>query len=276
MSSSHEQGGTGGDANKDHVEKIKRDSQEDASAYYAQGDHAEHDPRQDYGKPLPPVDTINEEFNMLKALSFLAVGGVVIGIGFMWFMVSGLDKRMSHVEGTMGKMDEKLAPVSAQVKVVTDGLTAVQGDVGNLKGVVGENERKAKVLELKRALMTIQEVTANSTSDAKTSTLASINALINEYSGEGGGAPTAAPAPSAPAPAVDEAAKPIPGPETAVPVEQPPVAVAPAPVVGDVPPAVPPAEVKAEATVDKAKPAGAGKKGKKAAKDDDDDDDDDK
>lgn len=289
------------DSKDSKLDKIRKEGTEDASSYYAQGDKGDsHDLKNEYAKPLQPVDSATEEFNLVRTLSYLAFGGAALALVFILFFLRDLDKRVDHV----GKEVVDLAPFK---KEATEGLSKLNADVDKLRNRVEQYEKATMIMELRRAMATVQAV-SESSAEMKTKTtqvVASIQSLLDEL--EGGvkapaptagtpaapateakpvevaapatGAPatpaseakpaesaapaTVAPAPATPAPAPD--AKPAEGAAPATPAASSATPPAPAAVAPATPPAAP--APKADA-----KPAGAKKK---AAKGDDDDDDDD-
>lgn len=289
------------DSKDSKLDKIKKEGTEDASSYYAQGDKGDsHDLKNEYAKPIPPVDSATEEFNLVRTLSYLAFGGAALALVFILFFLRDLDKRVDHV----GKEVVDLAPFK---KEAAEGMAKLNADVDKLRSRVEQYEKATMIMELRRAMATVQAV-SESSAEMKTKTtqvVTSIQSLLDEL--EGGakapateakpveGAAPAAGAPASPAPATTPEAKPAEGaaPAAGAPATPAPVAAtpapeakpaegaAPAPVPATSPasatppapaavaPATPPA---APAPKADAKPAGAKKK---AAKGDDDDEDDD-
>lgn len=161
---------------EDRVEEIKREANEDASSYYAQGESKEDDLKAEYSKPLSAIDPVQEQFNMMKALTVLAVGGVIVGVGFIWFMVKNLDHELrgvqANVEQEQGKvsaMETQMLGVGAAIKTldekfepfkqeVTANISGIKEKIGGLQGQMDAAERKAKILRLKRAILTLREM----------------------------------------------------------------------------------------------------------------------
>lgn len=280
------------DSKDSKLEKIKKEGTEDASSYYAQGDKGDaHDLKGEYAKPLPPVDSATEEFNLVRTLSYLAFGGAGLALIFILFFLRDLDKRVDHV----GKEVVDLAPFK---KEVGDNLSKLNTDIDKLRGRVEQYEKATMIMELKRAMATVLAVTESSAElKAKSAqVVASIQTLLDEL--EGG---EKSPAPTAGAPATEakpaEATAPATGaPATPAPEAKPAEGAAPAmapeakPAEGTAPaggapaaPAVAPAAtsatppaVSAPATPPAAPVVKADAKPakKKAAKDDDDEEDD--
>ena len=267
----------------DKLEKIKREAAEDASSYYAQADKGEeHDLKSEYGKPLAPIDPEKEEFNLVRTLSYLAFGGAALALVFILFFIN---KKVDNV----GKEVGDLAPFK---KEIGDHIVKITGDLDKLKSRVEQHERTAMITELKRALLTIEGVSTDSTPEIKDKSaqvVAGIQSMLDEL-GAGTKVPTvpatvapvmdAKPEGTTPAPAAD--AKPLEGatPGTGAPApdvkpaEGATPATAPA---TDAKPGTPTTLIPAtapEAKTGATPPASAGAAKKKAASDDDDDDDD--
>lgn len=282
------------DSKDSKLEKIRKEGTEDASSYYAQGDKGDaHDLKGEYAKPLQPVDSATEEFNLVRTLSYLAFGGAGLALVFILFFIRDLDKRVDHV----GKEVVDLAPFK---KEVGDNLGKLNTDVDKLRGRVEQYEKATMIMELKRAMATVLAV-SESSSELKAKSaqvVASIQTLLDEL--ESG---AKAPAPTAGTPAIEakpaEVTSPATGaPATPAPEAKPADGSAPAPATGapaapDAKPAegtapaggvpatpattpTPPAAVTAPATPPAAPVAKADAKPakKKAAKDDDDEEDD--
>lgn len=263
-------------------DKIKKESTEDASSYYAQGDkHEEHDYKSEYSKPLPPIDSEKEEFNLVRTLSYLAFGGAALALVFILFFINKKVDSMSK---------EVLAPFK---KEVGEHLLKLTESADKLQNRVEVYEKNMMIMELKRALATVEGLsTIESSPEVKNKSAivaSSIQSLLDELGAKPSVAPEAIPTESKPAegtapapPATPEAkpgepaatgapastdAKPA-APEASKPAEATaPAATAPAvtaPVAAPATPVVPPAAPKADIK------AATGKKG---ASDDDDDDD---
>lgn len=172
----------------DRLDDIKKEAKEDASGYYAQGDSKEKiDEAAEFGKPVEPVPAEREEMNMLKAVAFLGFGMAALAIIFILFFVRDLDTRVMGMDGTVSSLEEKMAPLQ---KRVDDGLNKVNEDISGLKSKVGNYERMMAVMELKRALVTVQEMSMGNSPDVKAKSgdvVAGIEALLVEL---GAGSPT--------------------------------------------------------------------------------------
>ena len=192
---------------KDRLEQIKKEAQEDASSYYAQG-KAEDDAltEEDFNKPVPPVNEEKEEMNMMKALAYLGFGMGALAIIVILFFLRDLDHKVGDVDAAVGTLEEKFGPLKQEVD---DKLAKVNADVSQLQDRFGNYERQAAVTELKRALVAIQTVTENTNPDVQAKSdqvVASIENLLRELgaetpgaaSAQGSVAPTSAPASSVP------------------------------------------------------------------------------
>ena len=166
---------------EERLEEIKREEKEDASSYYAQGGSKDNvNEEAEFNKPVPPVPQEHEEMNMLKAVAFLGFGMAALAIIFILFFVRDLDTRVMGMDGTVSSLEEKIAPLQ---KNMDDGFNKVNDDLSGLKTKVGNYERMMAVMELKRALVTVQEMSmGNSTSvKAKSSeVVAGIESLLVE------------------------------------------------------------------------------------------------
>ena len=229
---------------EDRMEQIKKEAQEDASSYYAQG-KSEDDTvtEEDFNKPVPSVNEEKEEMNMMKALAYLGFGMGALAIIVILFFLRDLDHKVGSVDAAVGTLEEKFGPLKQEVD---EKLAKVNADVSQLQDRFGNYERQAAVTELKRALVAIQTVTENTNPDVQKKSdqvIASIENLLVELGAEtpgkaptsGSVAPTSAPAPAAHAPEekpfkiiLDQpAAVPAPTAE-AHPVEEPTAAAVPA------------------------------------------------
>lgn len=201
--------------NEERLEEIKNEEKEDASSYYASGGSHEKDTTEsDMNKPLPPVDEEKEEMNLLKAVAYLGFGMAAIAIVFMLFFLRSLDERVLDVGSSMNKLDAKFAPFK---KEVDENFARVNGDFQQLKDKIGKYERMLAIMELKRALVSIQEVTQGASPEVRAKAddvMVSIKTLLQQL-GEGTAGEAAVPAESAPSfepesvpePAVEAAAE---------------------------------------------------------------------
>ena len=141
---------------KDRLEEIKREEKEDASTYYQQGESKDKvNEEAELSKPVEDVNTQKEEMNMLKAVAFLGFGMASLAIIFILFFVRDLDTRVVDVDGTITSLEEKIAPLR---KHVDASLEKVNQDIAGLNSKIGNYERVMAVMELKRALVTVQEM----------------------------------------------------------------------------------------------------------------------
>jgi hypothetical protein len=178
---------------EERLEEIKKEEQEDASAYYAQGKEEKPDPEKDFNAPVPPVEKEEEEMSLVKALAFLGFGLAMLAIIFIAFFVRDLDQRVGGVDSAVSKLEEAIAPLKAELKGEMDqGFNKVNADLAGLKSKVGEYERSMAVVELKRALVTLQGMnTGSSNPEVKNRTdqvVAGIHSLLQEL-GEAPAAP---------------------------------------------------------------------------------------
>jgi hypothetical protein len=141
---------------EDRLEEIKREENEDASTYYQQGESKDKVSEEaELSKPVEDVDAQKEEMNMLKAVAFLGFGMAALAIIFILFFVRDLDTRVVDVDGAVTSLEEKIAPLR---KHVDTSLEKVNQDIAGLDSKIGNYERVMAVMELKRALVTVQEM----------------------------------------------------------------------------------------------------------------------
>ena len=141
---------------EDRLEEIKREENEDASTYYQQGESKDKVSEEaELSKPVENVDAQKEEMNMLKAVAFLGFGMAALAIIFILFFVRDLDTRVVDVDGAVTSLEEKIAPLR---KHVDTSLEKVNQDIAGLDSKIGNYERVMAVMELKRALVTVQEM----------------------------------------------------------------------------------------------------------------------
>ena len=216
-----------GNTPSDRLEEIKREEKEDASSYYAQGDTKDNvNEETELSKPVEDVNASKEEMNMLKAVAFLGFGMAALAIIFILFFVRDLDTRVVDVDGAVTTLEEKMAPLKQHVD---DSIAKVNQDIAGLDNKIGSYERVMAVMELKRALVTIQGMSMGSSASIQTKSnqvVAEIESLLAELgskAGTGGvsaGIVSLEEAPAAPAPvSADETAhteEPV-----AAPIEEP-------------------------------------------------------
>ena len=163
------------------IEEIKNEAKEDASGYYAQEDSKDNvSEAAEFNKAVEPVKAEQEEMNMLKAVAFLGFGMAALAIIFILFFVRDLDTRVVGMDGTVTNLEEKIAPLR---KNMDDGFLKVNEDISGLKKKVGNYERTMAVMELKRALVTVQEMSLGNSPDIKAKSgevVAGIEALLTE------------------------------------------------------------------------------------------------
>ena len=141
---------------EDRLEEIKREENEDASTYYQQGESKDKvNEEAELSKPVEDVNAQKEEMNMLKAVAFLGFGMAALAIIFILFFVRDLDTRVVDVDGAVTSLEEKIAPLR---KHVDASLEKVNQDIAGLDSKIGNYERVMAVMELKRALVTVQEM----------------------------------------------------------------------------------------------------------------------
>ena len=141
---------------EDRLEEIKKEEKEDASTYYEQGESKDKvNEEAELSKPVEDVNAQKEEMNMLKAVAFLGFGMAALAIIFILFFVRDLDTRVVDVDGAVTSLEEKIAPLR---KHVDTSLEKVNQDIAGLDSKIGNYERVMAVMELKRALVTVQEM----------------------------------------------------------------------------------------------------------------------
>ena len=129
---------------------------------------------------VEPVKAEREEMNLLKAVAFLGFGMAALAIIFILFFVRDLDTRVVGIDGTVTNLEDKIAPLKRHVD---DGLRKVNEDIAGLKTKVVNYERMMAVMELKRALVTVQEMSLGNSPDINAKSgevVAGIEALLTE------------------------------------------------------------------------------------------------
>lgn len=183
---------------EERLEEIKKEEKEDASAYYASGDSHEKDTTEsDMNKPIDQVNEEKEEMSLLKAVAYLGFGMAAIAIVFMLFFLRSLDERVLDVDSNVAKLGAEFAPFK---KEVDDNFAKVNGDFVQLKDKIGKYQRVLTVMELKRAMVSIQEVTNGATPEVRAKAddvMVSIKTLLQQL-GEGNAGEAIAPGTSAP------------------------------------------------------------------------------
>jgi len=201
---------------QDRLDEIKKEAEEDASSYYTQGESEDTESAEDeFKKPVPKVNQDKEEMSLLKAIAFLGFGMAALAIIFILFFIRDLGHRVGGMDSEVKTLQEEYGPLKKQV---TENFAQVNKDVSLLKTKFGGYERQAAITELKRALVAIQGVTANTPEvQAKSGQLiASIETLLKELDGGSAAVSSQPMAPAAPAPAAPAATM------TPPPVEEPP------------------------------------------------------
>jgi hypothetical protein len=217
-------------SDEERLEEIKKEEKEDASSYYTSGDSHEKDTTEsDMNKPIPTVDEEKEEMSLLKAVAYLGFGMAAIAIVFMLFFLRSLDERVLDVDSNIAKLGAEFAPFK---KEVGDNFAKVNGDFDQLKDKIVKYQRVLTVMELKRAMVSIQEVTNGATPEVRAKAddvMVSIKTLLQQL-GEGTAGEAIAPGTSAPsfdteaAPEVETAPEPAHDPEPEVEPEAEPEA----------------------------------------------------
>ena len=191
---------------EDPLEKIKQEAQEDASSYYSQGKSDDDAMTEaDFNKPVPKMDEDKEEMNLTKALAYLGFGMGALAIIVILFFLRDLDHKVGDVDAAVGTLEQQFAPLK---QAVDDSLAKVNADMSQLNARFGNFERQAAVTELKRALVAIQTVTANTAPDVQAKSNQVVTSIENLLQELGAGSPGSAPAAMAPAPAMSPAAPP--------------------------------------------------------------------
>ena len=166
---------------QDRHEDIKKEAQEDASSYYAQEKTESPSYAEEFKKTMPTVDKEQEDLSMLKAVAFLGFGLAAFAIIFILFFIRDLDDRVVGVDSEVGKLEEMIAPLKQEVN---EGFTKVNADLEGLKTKVGNYERKVAVMELKRTLVTVQEMYRGTSPEVEAKSgqvIASIESLLKEF-----------------------------------------------------------------------------------------------
>jgi len=166
---------------QERLDEIKREEKEDASNYYSQGSSKDNvNEEAELSRPVAPIEQAHEEMNMLKAVAFLGFGMAALAIIFILFFVRDLDSRVIGIDGTVMSLEEKIAPLQ---KHVDDGFVKVNKDISGLKNKVGNYERMMAVMELKRTLVTVQEMSMGNSPNVKAKSgevVAVIESLLTE------------------------------------------------------------------------------------------------
>jgi chromosome segregation ATPase len=178
----------------DRLDEIKKEEQEDASSYYAQGNKGSTmNVKEEFEAPVPPVDKSKEDLNLLRAVAFLGFGLAALAIVFILFFIRDLDERVGGMDSAVKKVEESIEPLKtdvegskASVQAIEESLSSVTATVSKLQGKFGSYEKTMAIMELKRALAMIQGISAGSDAgvQSKSSEIAaSINSLLSELGG---------------------------------------------------------------------------------------------
>ena len=215
-----------GNTPSERLEEIKREEKEDASSYYAQGDTKDNvNEEAELSKPVEDINARKEEMNMLKAVAFLGFGMAALAIIFILFFVRDLDTRVVDVDGAVTTLEKKMAPLKQHVD---DSIAKINQDIAGLDNKIGSYERVMAVMELKRALVTVQGMSMGNSANIQSKSnqvVAEIESLLVELGSKAGtegkpaGIVSLEEAPVAPQVSIEEpvhAKEPV-----AVPVEEP-------------------------------------------------------
>ena len=163
------------------LDNIKEDT-EDTTEYYAQGDSKEvYNEESELTKPVPPVEKSSEEISLVKAVAYLGFGLAALAIVFILFFIRDLDHRVGGVGSALSSLEEKIEPLRKEVKA---SLKQVNTDISGLKTTIEDRDKRAAVMELKRALVAIQSMGLSDSPkvEAKSNeVIASIEALLGEF-----------------------------------------------------------------------------------------------
>lgn len=169
-------------SSQDRIEEIKKEAQEDPTAYYAQSDAKEtFNEEVELSKPVPSVEKAAEEMNMLRAVAYLGFGLAALAIVFILFFIRDLDDRVGGVDSAVNSLEDKIAPLKKEIKASLDKVNA---EIIGIKSKMDDGERRLAVMELKRALVAVQamELSNNPEVQAKSSqVIASIQSLLGEF-----------------------------------------------------------------------------------------------
>ena len=176
-----------GNTPSDRLEEIKREEKEDASSYYAQGDKKDNvNEEAELSKPVEDINGPKEEMNMLKAVAFLGFGMAALAIIFILFFVRDLDTRVVDVDGAVTTLEKKMAPLKQHVD---DSIAKINQDIAGLDNKIGSYERVMAVMELKRALVTVQGMSMGNSANIQSKSnqvVAEIESLLVELGAKAG------------------------------------------------------------------------------------------
>lgn len=172
---------------EDRLDEIKSEEKEDASDYYAQEDSKSNaDEAAEFNKPVGLIQAEREEMNMLKAVAFLGFGMAALAIIFILFFVRDLDTRVMGMDGSVTSLEDKIVPLK---KRFDDGLSKVNVEISNLKSKLGNYERMMAVMELKRALVTVQGMSLGNSPDIQAKSGEVATGIESLLAGLGAGTP---------------------------------------------------------------------------------------
>lgn len=184
------------DTTADRLEEIKKEEQEDASSYYAQGNKGSTmNTKEEFEAPVTPVDKAKEDLNLLRAVAFLGFGLAALAIVFILFFIRDLEERVGGMDSAVKKVEESIDPLKADVEgsmksvqAIEENLKTVSATVSKLNGKFGNYEKSMAIMELKRALAMIQGISMGSDAGVQSKSsevAASINSLLSQLSGDG-------------------------------------------------------------------------------------------
>jgi len=161
-----------------------KEETEDTTEYYAQGDSKEdYNEESEFSRPVPSIDKSSEEISLVKAVAYLGFGLAALAIVFILFFIRDLDHRVGGVGSALSSLEEKIEPLRKEVKA---SLEQVNTDINGLKITIEDRDKKAAVMELKRALVAIQSMALSDTPKVEAKSdevIASIEALLGEFGG---------------------------------------------------------------------------------------------
>ena len=105
---------------------------------------------------------------------------------FILFFVRDLDTRVVDVDGAVTTLEEKMAPLKQHVD---DSIAKVNQDIAGLDNKIGSYERIMAVMELKRALVTVQEMSMGNSANIQSKSnqvVAEIESLLVELGAKAG------------------------------------------------------------------------------------------
>ncbi len=174
-------------SHEERLDEIKSEEKEDASDYYAQEDSKINaDEAAEFNKPVGLIQAEREEMNMLKAVAFLGFGMAALAIIFILFFVRDLDTRVMGMDGSVTSLEDKIVPLK---KRFDDGLSKANLEISNLKSKLVNYERMMAVMELKRALVTVQGMSLGNSPDIQARSGEVATGIESLLAGLGAGTP---------------------------------------------------------------------------------------